>query len=184
MMRREIARLSVACLSLGTMVGAGSSARAQQKKADPAPAPPTAAQTKPSEPALPAWRVQCEGAGQTMDCRLSQTLFVQQSGQRLLAVVVRSLSKTEPAALMFNLPHGLFLPAGVTMQFDKGKSETLPVQTCDAQGCYAGTQVTAEMQAAFEKSQQLLVVFQDLKKQPISIPVALAGFAEAYAKLP
>ena len=183
MMRREIAWLSVACLSLGTMVGAGSSARAQQKKVEPAPTSPPPAEAKPNE-APPAWRVQCDGAGQALDCRLSQTLVVQQTGQRLLAVVVRRPSKAELPALMINLPHGLFLPAGVTLQLDTAKPETLPVQTCDAQGCYAGTTVTTDMLAALQKSQQLSVVVQDLKKQPITVTITMAGFAAAYQQLP
>ena len=171
-------------LSLGLVLIAGLSAQAQQKKADPVPAPPPTAEAKSGEPTPPAWRVQCEGAGQALDCRLSQTLVVQQTGQRLLAVVVRRPSKAELPALMINLPHGLFLPAGVTLQLDTAKPETLPVQTCDAQGCYAGTTVTTDMLAALQKSQQLSVVVQDLKKQPITVTITMAGFADAYAKLP
>ena len=80
--------------------------------------------------------------------------------------------------------HGLFLAAGTTIQIDQGKLESLQVQTSDDKGCYAGAPVTKDMLAILQKAEKLIVTFQDLKKQTITVPMPLAGFAEAYQKLP
>ena len=85
---------------------------------------------------------------------------------------------------MLHLPHGLFLPAGTTFQIDKGKVESLAIQTCDAKGCYAGAPVTKDMLATLQKAEKLIVTFQNLQKQTITVPMPLAGFGEAYQKLP
>ena len=85
---------------------------------------------------------------------------------------------------MLHLPHGLFLPAGITVQIDQGKVENLVVQTCDDKGCYAGAPIAKDMLATMQKAEKLIVTFQDLQKQTITVPMPLAGFAEAYQKLP
>jgi invasion protein IalB len=129
------------------------------------------------------WQVQCEGTGAALDCRVAQTIVARQTNQLLLSVVVRRPPKETPA-LMLHLPHGLFLPAGVTVQVGTGKPQPLAIQTCDQRGCYAGQPLANDMLAAMQKADQLTVAFQDLKKQPISVRLALQGFRDAYAKLP
>ena len=86
-------------------------------------------------------------------------------------------------AMLFHLPHGLFIPAGVTMDIDGTKIETLAIQTCDAKGCYAGAPLTPDKIAAMNKGAKLNVAFQTLKKQKIVVPVALKGFAATYKQL-
>ena len=71
----------------------------------------------------------------------------------------------------------------MTVAIDDGKPETLQIQTCDAKGCYAGAPLTQEKLGAMSKGQKLNVVFQDLKKQKITVPVPLKGFEDAYKKL-
>jgi invasion protein IalB len=44
--------------------------------------------------------------------------------------------------------------------------------------------VGKDMLAALQKAEKLIVTFQDLQKQTITVPMPLAGFAEAYQKLP
>ncbi len=85
--------------------------------------------------------------------------------------------------MLIHLPHGLFNPAGVTLGVDDQKPEKLQIQTCDAKGCYAGAPITADRLAAMSKGKTLNVVFQDLKKKKITVPVPLKGFDVAYKKL-
>ena len=131
----------------------------------------------------PAWLLKCDSAAAGFDCRASQTI-VMQTGQKLLTVTVRRPSKAEGPALMLNLPHGVFLPAGATVQVDKDKPMTLPIQTSDPHGAYAGSPIARELLAAMQKSEKLTVSFQDLQKRTITVPVPLAGFADAYQKMP
>ena len=101
----------------------------------------------------------------------------------LLSISVSKPTGGKNAAMLLQLPHGLFNPAGVTMGVDGAKPETFAIQTCDAKGCYAGVPLTPEKLAAMSGGSKLNVTFQNLKKQKIVVPVPLKGFAEAYKKL-
>jgi invasion protein IalB len=175
--RRRV--FGVALWALALIAISNPETRAQQPAPATAPPPKPEAQTQP-----PTWRVACDNSGKDFDCRVSQTIFLQKTGQRLLSVVVHRASKAEDPALMLHLPHGLFLPAGTTIQIDQGKLENLVIQTCDDKGCYAGAPVTKDILSALQKAEKLNVTFQDLQKQTITVPMPLAGFAEAYQKLP
>lgn len=84
---------------------------------------------------------------------------------------------------MIQLPLGLFLPAGITLQLDGQKPEQLEVQTCDQKGCYVGSAISAKMLDAMKQGEKMTIAFQDLPKNKISVPVPLKGFAAAYQKV-
>lgn len=172
-------------------------AAAQEKPKDPKPAAPAVAAPAPAAPAAPAaqpaprqaeqkapgWTVQCSNPGKGLACKASQTVIMAKTRQLLVAVSVSKPEAGKDAAMLLHLPLGLFNPAGVTLGVDDQKAEALQIQTCDAKGCYAGASVTAERLAAMSKGTKLQVVFQDLQKKPISIPVPLQGFEDAFKKL-
>lgn len=152
-----------------------------------AQAPKQQSQQQPQQKA-PApqsgWTVPCDGQAGALDCRVSLTLVAKEGGQLLISVIVRRPSKTENPTLLLHLPHGIFLPAGASMQIDKGKAEVQPVQTCDTRGCYVGMAVSKELLAALSGGETMTVVVQDLQKRPVTIPLPLKGFADAFKKLP
>jgi invasion protein IalB len=137
------------------------------------------------KPSSSVWITKCASAGRkdTLDCSVEQTVILTKTQQFLLSVVVRVPPDTRQPAMMIHLPLGLFLPAGVTAQLDGQKPQQLEVQTCDAKGCYAGTAVSSSMLAAMKQSERLTIIFQDLSKNKITVPVPLKGFAEAYQKI-
>ena len=92
--------------------------------------------------------------------------------------------KDNGLSILITLPHGLYLPAGVTTQVDKNKAEALAVQTCDDKGCYAGAALQQALLENMKKGEALVVGFQDLKKQSITLSLPLRGFADAYQKMP
>jgi invasion protein IalB len=57
--------------------------------------------------------------------------------------------------MLVQLPLGLFLPVGAKLQVDEGKPLDLQVQTCEAQGCFAGSAMDAELLAAIKAGKQL-----------------------------
>ena len=127
--------------------------------------------------------MQCSNTGKGMECKAHQTIVMTKTRQLLLAVSVSKPAEGKDGAMLLHLPHGLFNPAGVTLAVDEPKAEVLQIQTCDAKGCYAGAPITPEKLAAMSKGTKLNVVFQDLKKQQITVPVPLKGFEDAYKKL-
>jgi invasion protein IalB len=116
-------------------------------------------------------------------CKAIQTIVLAKTRQLLLSAAISKPAASGNAAMLLQLPHGLYNPAGVTVAIDAAQPETLLIQTCDAQGCYAGAAVTPDQLAAMKTGSNLNVVFQDLKKQKIMVPVPLKGFEEAFKKL-
>ncbi len=134
-----------------------------------------------------SWAYSCQAAGITdkPQCRIMQNLTVNKGDQqqRLLTVIVREQAKAKNHALLLALPHGLFLPAGVEIKVDQDKPAKLIVQTSDAQGAYAGIEISDELLAALKKGNQMSVSFLSAARKRISVPVTLKGFTAAYGKL-
>ena len=177
-------RIVVVGLAIALLAQPASQALAQERPPAKKAEPKQEAPQSTGEASQPGWRVQCDGSGPSLDCKVSQTIVIRRTGQLLLSVVVRKPPKPEGPALMLHLPHGLFLPAGASLQFDKARSEVLQVQTCDQRGCYAGIALTKDKLTALTKAEKLEVAIQDLNKQPIAVSLSLLGFGEAYQKLP
>lgn len=169
-----LASITAAALVLPTFLA---TAQAQKVKETGALAKPAAAKE------TAGWSVRCNDAGQGLVCKATQSIALAKTRQLLLSVAVSKPAKGENAAILLQLPHGLFNPAGVTVGIDDGAAETLVIQTCDAKGCYAGAQLVPNKLAAMTKGTKLNVVFQNLKKQKITVPVPLKGFDAAFKKL-
>jgi invasion protein IalB len=145
---------------------------------DAAPAAPPAEAAAPG----PNWQVNCEGEGDARRCTVLQNLVADQGQgqQRLLTVMVQPGADNQPA-LLLALPHGLFLPAGVQLQVDKGEAEKLVIQTADQNGSYAGTALETAMLDRLKAGSTLEVTFQSAQQQAVTVPVTLAGFSAAFA---
>ena len=131
----------------------------------------------------PGWAVSCNNPGTGLTCAAGQTIVAAGTNKMLLRVTVSKAASDPNAGMMIHLPHGLFNPAGVSVRVDEQKPETIQIQTCDGAGCYAGLPVTAERLKALRNGTVLNIQFQDLRKNNITVPVPLLGFADAYAKL-
>lgn len=169
---RVASRLIVAIV-LGGMVCTGSTS---------AQTPPPQASQRTSEK-VPGWSVNCVNAGKGLVCKAVQKVVLAKNRRLLLSVSVSKPAGRKNAAMLLQVPLGLFNPAGVTVAIDKAKPEILRIQTCDRKGCYAGTALTPEKLGAMTKGQKLNVIFQDLKKKKITVAVPLKGFEQAYKKL-
>lgn len=150
----------------------------------PAPSPPTAAPPAASAPAAaagPNWRVNCDGEGTAKRCTVLQNLVADQGQgqQRLLTVMIQPGGDGQPA-LLLALPHGLFLPAGVQLQIDKGEARKLVIQTADQNGSYAGTAIEPALLEQLKRGSLLDVTFQSAQQQAVTVPVTLAGFSAAF----
>jgi invasion protein IalB len=177
---------AIAVIAFGQAPAQHPTAQAQAQKPKPA-APPAAAQ--PPTPAtadnqtLPShWISRCvsEGRVGTPDCAVEQSAMVTQTGQLLASVTVRVPADTRHPVILVQLPVGLFLPAGVTIQVDEGKPQQIPLQTCDLKGCYGAAPLPDETLVAMKAGKRFAVSFQNVSKENLTIPFGLANFAEAY----
>jgi len=144
-------------------------------------------QPESAAPPPPAWSSRCtsEGRQGALDCVVEQSLFEGQSRQLLLTIAVRVPSDSRKPMILIQLPLGLglYLPAGVNVQFDDNKPERLEVQTCDQKGCFVNMPMSNEMLQSMSKSKKMSVSFQNLNKKDIALPIQLSGFTAAYQKI-
>ena len=159
----------------GPMLAAAAALAGSQEAKDTVPpsAPPPA----------PGWSVTCADGGKGLACKATQTVVLAKTRQLVLAVSVSKPAGGTGTAILLHLPHGLFIPAGVTMDIDDQQAEMLAIQTCDPKGCYAGAPVAPDKLAAMSKGAKINVTFRDLKNQKVTVPVPLNGFEAAYKKL-
>jgi invasion protein IalB len=146
------------------------------------PAPPAIGQ--PAQPqAKPNWSVTCNNSDKGLDCQTFQSLFVQQTGQRLLTVAVRIPPDTKKPVLLVQLPLGIYLPAGATLQVGKDPAKGVPLQTCDQSGCIAEYPITDAEIAAMVKGADLTVSMKNMQNESVPFTMPVLGFAAVYAKI-
>lgn len=133
----------------------------------------------------PAWSTDCRAEARSgpLNCRMEQRIVVAKTGQLVGMVSIRVPSETREPVAMIQAPLGLSLDAGIALDVDGETVETLPLQTCDAGGCYAGSAVKPELLSALSRGTTLTLIVQNLDKQPIKLPLSLSGFAAAFAKV-
>jgi invasion protein IalB len=151
-----------------------------QTQATPAPSPSAV-----PAPAQPGWIARCSSPSRDapLECAIEQSAVLTKTGQLVALVNIRVPGDTRAPIALVQLPLGLNLQAGAKLQVDDGKSSDLPIQTCENRGCYASVPISPEMLNALRAGKQLKVVFQDLAKETIAIPMSLADFASAYDKI-
>ncbi|MCX5512302.1 invasion-associated locus B family protein [Kaistia algarum] len=133
----------------------------------------------------PGWVSACSAPSRDgpLECRMEQRAVLKQTGQLVASVTIRVPADTKKPVLLVRVPLGLSLEAGVTLDVDGAKGRSLPLQTCDAGGCYAGSPLPADFLAALQKGNTLDLIFQNLDKAPIKLQMPLAGFSDAYSRI-
>jgi invasion protein IalB len=151
-----------------------------QSQATPAPSPPSA-----STPPQPAWAARCSSPSRDapLECAMEQNAILTKTGQLVVLVNIRVPGDTRTPIALVQLPLGLNLQAGAKFQVDDSKSIDLPIQTCENRGCYASFPIGAETLNALRSGKQLKIIFQDLAKETIAIPLSLNDFSAAYDKI-
>lgn len=149
----------------------------------PVASAPTA--SAPVKPAQAAWVSRCTSAARSdaADCTIEQRIIVAQTRQLLAGISISVNHADRKPAMMLQAPIGLYLPAGVTFQLDKAAPQTLPLQTCDGSGCYAGSPVSDELLRQFQSGQTLTITFQNLNKQDIKVQMPVSGFSAAFDRV-
>jgi invasion protein IalB len=149
------------------------------------PTSPQADSASANTPAPPGWAARCTSASRNapLECAMEQTAVLSKTGQLVVLINIRVPTDTHAPVALVQLPLGLNLPDGAKLQVDDGKATNLPIQTCEARGCYASSPIAPEQLAALRTGKQLKVSFQNLGKETITIPMPLADFAAAYDKI-
>lgn len=137
-----------------------------------------------SLPQRKAWSSNCSSAERQArpECAIAQRV-VTTSGQLVGSVTLRMPADSKEPVVMIQIPLGLFLPAGVTLDVDATDPQTFPLQTCNANGCYAGFPLSPGMLERMFKGEKLNVTFQYLDRKNVTLPMSLVGFTEAFGRI-
>lgn len=152
---------------------------------NPAPQAATQQAAQPAAPPAAPWSASCTGSSRAkpLDCQVEQKVVVSTTGQLLVDMTMRLPTGATAPVMFIHTPFGLFLPAGLQLMVDGAQFATLPLQTCDGAGCYAGSTVTPQLLNAMQHGKTLTVTFQNLQKNNIDVPVSLLGFGTAYNQI-
>lgn len=178
-------KLTIAGGAVLCLLGFGTVAVAQtaQPKGAPQVNAPADAAGQPSQP-QPNWIVTCSQTRPGLECRAGQSLFLRQTRQRVLSVAVRMPADTKKPVFLMQLPLGVYLPAGATLQIGKDEAKTLPFTNCGQGGCIAEYAVTDAELAAIAKGADITISAQRSgDRKPFTLTVPALGFAAAYAKI-
>ncbi|MBR0800281.1 invasion associated locus B family protein [Bradyrhizobium jicamae] len=176
-----VARSLFIALALFAAAGPGH-AQTPKGKAAPSPAPPHA---DAAPAANPGWVARCTSASRDapLECAMEQTAVFSKTGQLVVLINIRVPGDTRTPVALIQLPLGLNLPVGARLQIDDGKPVDVPIQTCEARGCYVNAPVGTDILAQLKSGKELKVSFQNLGKETITIPMPLADFAAVYEKI-
>ena len=137
------------------------------------------------EESLQGWTPKCgaEKRADVVDCSMDQRVILKETGQTLVAVTIRIPGNTLSPAMMIQVPFGLFIPSGITLNIDNGFEQNFEIQTCDQNGCYMGTEISGDFLRELMTGQTLNVKVQNLNRDEINVPVPLEGFSVSYNKI-
>jgi invasion protein IalB len=178
--------LTIAVVGGGTLAyrltaEAKDSAKPAPKAAAPAEAP------KDDKPAA-LWGKTCQAEPDGKQvCAVVQNVIVTDKNTnkslRALTVAVGYLGADGKLRMLLTLPLGINLPPGVIFQIDEGKANTLPIETCVAEGCRVAMAIDESGRDSLTKSKMIRVTYQLANGQNLALPVQLAGFGDAIAQL-
>ena len=100
-----------------------------------------------------------------------------------MLISIKTTKGSKSSAMLFRLFHGVYLPAGLIVKIDNGKSQPILFQKSDRFGVYAALPLSPKLISKMQRGQRLHVILQINKGQPIELTGSLAGFSQAYNKI-
>jgi len=136
-------------------------------------------------PSGPGWISRCvsDSRKSPVECSIEESLAIASSGQLVATVAIKIQPNEHEPIMTIKVPGGLYLPAGVALQVDDGKSQSIPLQTCDAQGCYGEIHISSNLLAALRTGKELSLTFQNMAKTTVLLPFPLDNFADTFQKI-
>jgi invasion protein IalB len=153
------------------------------KTSQPVNDPP--AQASAPSAANQGWIARCMSNSRQspVACSVEESLVMSNTGQPVASIVVQMLPKAHEPMMTIRVPVGLYIPPGLTMQIDDGKTESVSLLACDARGCFAQMSLNASAIASFKGGKKLSITFQNAAKANVTLPFPLENFADSYQKI-
>ncbi len=176
---------AAALLALGALALAVPTATAQQAQTQPQlPQQPGAQQGLPSDARTQThgdWTTVCRDNAQGGEnCIMVQGVTSNQSGERVMEVIVGRLRSSGQLGMVITLPLAISLPPGATVGIDQAQPETYAFQRCLPTGCQIEMLLDETLIERMKRGSRGGVAFRDLSGQSITIPFSLTGFTAAF----
>ncbi|MGA0564028.1 invasion associated locus B family protein [Ancylobacter sp. VNQ12] len=174
-------------LALATLATAAFShpSLAQQTSAPPAGAPRAAAPAGNAPQSTTAtyqdWIVRCETRAEGPKvCEIAQGIQAQGQQGLIAQIALGRVTRNDPFRLVVQLPAGIWLPTGVSLQFeDKTAPIALPFTRC-LQVCIADLELKPEQVNLLKaRTARALIAFEDGARNKVQLPISFNGFAAA-----
>jgi len=127
------------------------------------------------------WGVTCNNNANPnqLTCTMSQTIFQNGTGQRIISASVFKNSGTY--GMLLSLPHGIDLTSGVDVSIDEGKAQKFAIQTSDANGAYSRFELTPKLISAMRNGNVLIVNILGAGGNPVRMEMSLSGFSNSFS---
>lgn len=132
------------------------------------------------------WQVRCEtppGAQHEM-CALIQSIVADDRPNIGLVVIVLKTADGKNRLLRVIAPLGVLLPSGLGLKIDQVDIGHAGFVRCQPSGCIAEVVMEDKLLDQFKTGKTAVFIISQTPEEGIGIPLALAGFKEAFAELP
>lgn len=182
-LRKLVAGLAIAAVWVGPAGAQQPPARA--KAGQPAPQAQAAPQPQ-AESAAPAsaWAWRCSSSIKTKSgCEMTQVIVDPRNGAPHAVITVMGASDGPSSVMIVRIPHGVYIPAGVTLAIDGAAPTPLPFQKSDQAGIYAALPLTDKLVADLGKGKSFKLAVQVTKGEDFPIVGSLNGFSAALERV-
>lgn len=172
-------------IAVGVLLAAVlSAARADAQTSTPLPT----AQVPAAQIAISGWRLECDSRSGPFACQLVDQVTARSNNAVIIAISLHVDAMTKSTLMVVQVPLGIANENAVRVGFENGAVQTLPIFTCNRNGCFAraaaGEPVLSAMRAA---KQPLRIAYETLDannaQQTITTSLSLDGFATAFDRL-
>ncbi len=136
--------------------------------------------------AVSPWQTHCEtppGAA-TEQCAIIQSVVDDQRPNITLVIIALKTADHKSRLLRVIAPLGVLLPTGLDLKLDADDVGRMGFVRCLPNGCVAETIIDDKLLQRMESAQTMTLVLFQTPEEGIGVPAPMAGFKDAFDKLP
>ena len=140
----------------------------------------------PTGDAPSAWETRCEtppGAA-SEQCAIVQSVVDDQRPNVTLVIIALKTADHKSRLLRVIAPLGALLPTGLDLKLDAEDVGRMGFMRCLPNGCVAETLIDDKLLQRMETAQTMTLVLFQTPEEGIGVPAPMAGFKDAFDKLP
>jgi len=136
--------------------------------------------------ATSAWETHCEtppgAAGE--QCAVVQSVVDDQRPNVTLVIIALKTADHKSRLLRVIAPLGALIPTGLDLKLDADDVGRMGFMRCLPNGCVAETLIDDKLLQRLETAQTMTLVLFQTPEEGIGVPAPMAGFKDAFEKLP